>query len=119
MGPMTGRAAGYCAGYATPGFTNPVPGGGFGLGRGRGGIGRGLGLGFRGGRGGGGRRAAYAPPAYPPAAVPYAAPAAYAAQPTAQQELDALKNQAEYLAESLSGVRKRIEELENNTEDSQ
>lgn len=24
MGPMTGRAAGYCAGYATPGFANPA-----------------------------------------------------------------------------------------------
>ena len=26
MGPMTGRAAGYCAGYAVPGFMNPAPG---------------------------------------------------------------------------------------------
>ena len=74
MGPMTGRAAGYCAGYATPGFTNPVPGGGFGLGRGRGGIGRGLGLGFRGGRGGGGRRAAYAPPRLPSRRSPLCRP---------------------------------------------
>jgi hypothetical protein len=30
MGPMTGRAAGYCAGYPLPGFANPM------LGRGRG-----------------------------------------------------------------------------------
>jgi len=30
MGPMTGRAAGYCAGYSMPGFMNPVAGGGFG-----------------------------------------------------------------------------------------
>lgn len=29
MGPMTGRAAGYCAGYAVPGFMNPLPGRGF------------------------------------------------------------------------------------------
>ena len=27
MGPMTGRAAGYCAGYPVPGFMNPMPGG--------------------------------------------------------------------------------------------
>jgi hypothetical protein len=27
MGPMTGRAAGYCAGYPVPGFMNPVIGG--------------------------------------------------------------------------------------------
>lgn len=26
MGPMTGRAAGYCAGYPVPGFMNPAPG---------------------------------------------------------------------------------------------
>jgi len=25
MGPMTGRAAGYCAGNSGPGFTNPFP----------------------------------------------------------------------------------------------
>jgi hypothetical protein len=31
MGPMTGRAAGYCVGYPLPGFANP-----FGLGWGRG-----------------------------------------------------------------------------------
>ena len=29
MGPMTGRAAGYCAGYPVPGFMNPIPGRGF------------------------------------------------------------------------------------------
>ncbi len=33
MGPMTGRAAGYCAGYTAPGFANPNWGGGY---RGRG-----------------------------------------------------------------------------------
>jgi hypothetical protein len=26
MGPMTGRAAGYCAGYSTPGYMNPYGG---------------------------------------------------------------------------------------------
>ena len=36
MGPMTGRAAGYCAGYPVPGGMNPVPRRGY-LGRGRGG----------------------------------------------------------------------------------
>lgn len=34
LGPMTGRAAGICAGYQNPGFANPIPG--FGRGRGRG-----------------------------------------------------------------------------------
>ena len=48
MGPMTGRGAGYCAGYPVPGYMNPMPGGG-GCGRGRGfgrGFGRGWGRGF-------------------------------------------------------------------------
>jgi len=36
MGPMTGRGAGYCAGFPTPGFMNPLGGRiGLGLGRGR------------------------------------------------------------------------------------
>jgi len=35
MGPMTGRAAGYCAGYPVPGYMNPIPGRGwYGFGRG-------------------------------------------------------------------------------------
>lgn len=46
MGPMTGRAAGYCAGYDRPGYANPMyggygRGGGFGRGFGGGGFGRG------------------------------------------------------------------------------
>jgi prefoldin subunit 5 len=32
---------------------------------------------------------------------------------TAQQELDDLKGQAEYLEDSLDGIKKRIEELES------
>ena len=55
LGPMTGRGAGYCAGYPVPGYMNPIPGrgyGGFGrgmgLGRGGFGRGRGFGRGFRG-----------------------------------------------------------------------
>ena len=52
LGPMTGRGAGYCAGYGQPGFASPMPRRGwFGLGWGRGmgrGMGRGVGRGWRG-----------------------------------------------------------------------
>ena len=47
LGPMTGRAAGFCAGYPVPGYMSPVPGRGY--------WGAGPGPGFRGGRGRGGR----------------------------------------------------------------
>ena len=55
LGPMTGRGAGYCAGYGQPGFASPMARRGwygFGMGRGWGrGMGRGWGRGM--GRGGG------------------------------------------------------------------
>jgi len=96
MGPMTGRAAGYCAGYNMPGYANPIPGRGF--------------VGYRGGRGGRGGRWGqgevwneapyYQAPAYGPA--PY----------RPGQELDALKAQAQYLQDTLEGISKRIKELE-------
>ena len=114
LGPMTGRAAGYCAGYPTPGYMNPIGGqgfGGFGRGRGGGGWGRrnqfyasGL-TGWQ--RAGMGMPAYGAPPAYP---TPYAASFAPAA--TKEQELDALKGQAEYFEDALEGIKKRIEELQ-------
>jgi len=114
MGPMTGRAAGFCAGYPAPGFMNPVGGRGFwGWGRGRGG-GRGrrnwfyaTGLpGWQ--RAAGGWPAWGGPAAYGP--VGYAAP--YGPAMSRDQELDAMKGQAEYLEDALDGVRKRIEELQ-------
>jgi hypothetical protein len=81
-GPMTGRAAGYCAGYAVPGFINPTVG--YGRGRG-GGRGRGWGRGF--GRG----RYAYPPPAVGQPVYPQTIPPA--AQPQApEQEVAALEN---------------------------
>jgi hypothetical protein len=116
MGPMTGRAAGYCAGYPVPGYMNPVPGYGFGRGFNRG-FGRGLGFGFRGARGWRG----YGGMPYGTAAygygVPYQAPPAYytapyGAGPSPEQELDALKGQAEYFEDALEGIKKRIQELE-------
>ena len=58
MGAMTGRTAGYCAGFGFPGYANPITGRGFGMGFGRGigAWGRGFGGGGRGWRPGAGRR---------------------------------------------------------------
>ena len=112
MGPMTGRAAGYCAGYPMPGYLNPIAGRGLGFGWGRGfGRGRGLGLGFRGGRGSGNDWGA----AYGPAVLPYAAP--YGTPPSPQQEADSLKGQTEYFEDALAGIKKRIAELEAKTKE--
>jgi hypothetical protein len=90
-GPMTGRAAGYCAGYTTPGYMNPIPGRGWGFwGRGRGGRGF--------------RRWAWDPWVY----TPYPA---YPYLPPPEQELDVLKNQAEQLKATLDEINARIEKL--------
>lgn len=51
MGPMTGRGAGYCAGFNTPGFVNPVPRMGMAFRRGAGFYGRSAGFGRGAGRG--------------------------------------------------------------------
>ena len=112
MGPMTGRAAGFCAGYPVPGYTNPVGGRGY-WGWGRGG-GRGRRNWFYATGLPGWARAGYGWPAWGGAVNPHA----YGGAPlapglTAQQELDGLKGQAEYLEDSLDGIKKRIEELES------
>ena len=107
MGPMTGRAAGYCAGYPVPGYMNPVGGRGY-WGRGRGG---GWGRGF--GRGFGWARAGYGYPAGGAAMYPYTPyPAPFAPAQTAEQELADLKQQAEYFQDALDEIQKRMEQLE-------
>lgn len=119
MGPMTGRAAGFCAGYPTAGYMSPYGAGGFwGWGRGRG---------FRGGGRGwrhsyyatglpGWARAGYGWPAWSGYANPYSYDAGYSAgapaAPTAEQEQQALKQQAQYLQDSLDAINKRIDELQ-------
>ena len=112
MGPMTGRAAGLCAGYTTPGYVNRMGRGGY--------------WGWSRGGGWGRRNWFYATGLPGRARTGYDLPAwggavnrdAYGGGPiapglTAQQELNALKGQAEYLEDSLDGIKKRIEELES------
>ncbi len=98
-GPMTGRAAGYCAGYAMPGHMNPM-----GQGRGFWGRRRGWGRGFGFGVG----RFRWAPmgtgyPAYGPVAPP------------PEQELETLRQQASYFQSALADIQKRIDELAAQT----
>lgn len=93
---MTGGGFGYCAGFTTPGFANPVRGGlGRGMAYGRGGGG-GLGLAFR--RGRGGRFAGgYTPPAVPQTQI---------------DEKSALQAQLAALENTLSNVKQRLSALE-------
>jgi hypothetical protein len=116
MGPMTGRGAGYCAGFGVPGYANAVPGRGFGMGWG-GGWGRGWRWRhwyYATGRPGWARfgyaPAWGAPPAWGP--PPAGAYGPYAAPPTREQETESLKAQAEWLKEQLDAISRRIEELE-------
>jgi len=112
LGPRTGRGAGYCAGYAVPGYMNPVSGGGFwGRGRGWSAYGRGRG----GGRGW--RNCYYATgmPGWQRAAYGYRAysePYPYPPEPTAEEEKDMLKGEAEALKQELEDIQNRISTLE-------
>jgi len=94
-GPMTGRAAGYCAEFATPGFANPA---------GYGGLGRGMGMrrGVRGGRRGMGfgfRNRFYAPETVQAPPI------------SADQEKEYLANEAKALENDLEAIKKRLDEL--------
>ena len=112
MGPMTGRAAGFCAGFGIPGYMNAMPGrsGGFG-------TGFGFGRGFGGGRGWRNRFYATGRPAwmrFGGYAAPYTNPMPY---PNADPETEkqTLRNQADILESELNQVRKRLAEMETGT----
>lgn len=100
MGPMTGRAAGFCAGFNTPGYVNPIPGRGFGMGFGRG-FGRGAGGGF-------GWRNRY----YAGGMTGWQRVAGAMPQMSREQEIEVLKNQANSLQDALDVVHKQLQELE-------
>ena len=92
MGPMTGKGAGFCAGYTNPGVA-------FGFGRR---FGRGVGRGWR------NRFSVAGRPGwddYGPAA--YAAPVV-----SSEQEADMLKTQAQGLQAALQRIDDRLSELE-------
>lgn len=112
MGQMTGRAAGFCAGYPVPGYMNPVGGRGF-FGRGRGFWGRGGGRGWRNWYHATGlagwQRASMGIPAFGGLVDPALYP--YEAEITPKQETDILKNQADFLKKQLEDIQSRIETL--------
>ena len=100
MGPMTGRAAGICAGYGAPGYASRFGG--------RGNRGQGFGGGGRGWRNW--FHATGLPRWARGWGVGPILPTA-----TPEQERDGLKEQAKYLASALEDTNKRIEELESST----
>jgi len=87
MGMMSGRRAGYCAGFGMPGYANPIPGRGMGMGFGRG-MGRWRGF-----------------AAYPPQPM--------AVEP--EMEADMLRNQLDTLRTTLDTIQKRLDQIEKST----
>lgn len=102
---MSGRGAGYCAGFGAPGFMTPGPGRGFGRG-----------LGFRGGRGRRCRGMMFAPwGGRVPQAGPWPAqPAPGFAGPSREQEREMLQGQIEHLENTLSDLQQRLNELDRD-----
>jgi hypothetical protein len=95
QGPMTGRAAGYCAGFGVPGYVNPLPGRR---------LSRGWGRGFR-------WRHWYCPIGIPGRVRFGYAPAWAVPAMTKEQEAEPLKAQVKALQEQLDATNKRIQEL--------
>ncbi|MFO7570571.1 MAG: DUF5320 domain-containing protein [Smithellaceae bacterium] len=103
MGPMTGRQAGYCAGYNMPGYLNNACGRGTVMGFGRkGGAGnRGGGFGFR------NRFFATGVPGrnwFGNSTAPFQ-------QADPEIEKQTLKSQADYLQSEMDAIKKRLDEL--------
>ena len=101
QGPMTGRGAGYCAGFGMPGYVNPR----FGCGMGRG-MGRGGGRGFR------HRFLATGLPRW--ARPGWGMDASADPQPmTDPDELEMLKAQSEQMQQNLRQIQQRIDQLQS------
>ena len=100
MGPMTGRAAGFCSGSGAPGFINTGASGGYGLGAGRGfrggfqgagfgrGYGRGVGVGFQ---------------------APYGAPVY-----SKETEKGYIENEVSFLKEQLKSLEGRLADMQED-----
>ena len=111
MGPMTGRQAGFCAGYQVPGFASAVRGRGF-----RGGMGRGGGFGHRHWYYATGltgwQRAGIGRPVAQNATGGQDRPVM-----TQAQELEALEKQAAIVEQSLKEINRRIQEIRSTPDE--
>ncbi len=110
MGTMTGRAAGFCAGFGMPGYSNPALGRGFAMGSGRERGGRQRQF-CRGGRGGRGWRDMFYATGRP-GWLRFGGDAAPGPAFDPELEKLALKNQAEILQRELDFVKKRLGDIE-------
>ena len=125
LGPMTGRAAGYCAGYSVPGYMNPIPGrfwsrGGYWRARQWYGGRRGWRScyytpGFPGWTGAPYGMPAYGGGVYPGEWSPYMGGPFYQ-EPTPEDELEMLKRDQDYLKTQLEEIESRIETLKKAEE---
>jgi len=100
FGPMTGRRAGYCAGYAMPGYANPWMGRGW-FGHGRGWRHRYWATGLP-----GWARPNYGWPVYGTQPLPSES------ELTPKTEMDMLKRESEFLKSQLDDIQSRISALE-------
>jgi len=119
MGPMTGRAAGYCAGYSVPGFANPTVGRGAFRGTGFFGGGFGRGRGYRNMYYATGLPGWYRANVGMPAWGSYQGVGPYPFQGASrfgavEDEKAFLKDQSEFLKSQISDIETRLEELEKN-----
>jgi len=117
MGPMTGRAAGFCAGYGTPGFMNPAYGRG-GMGYGASGRGHGWRHWYYATGLTGWQRAAAWPGGMGFAAPPYGTgyPQGYGPAYSRDDELRMLRDHVHGMEEGLEAARERLAELERAAE---
>jgi hypothetical protein len=108
MGPRSGRAAGYCAGFEMPGCANPALDRGFTIA-----LGRGRGFGGRGGGGRGWRHMFHA--TGKPGWMRFGGYAEPYQKPDPNQEKQALENQAEALQSELDFIKNRLSKIETGT----
>jgi len=101
MGPTTGRAAGYCAGFGVPGYVHGV-----------GGQGHGRGVGW--GRGSGRERRNRFYAAGIPGWGRFGAPVSSCPRPDPAAERQALQAQADALQSDLNLINKRLAALEED-----